>query len=335
VRASGSANPQTAALSQARLRLDAAVADLRRAEAALADARETREVARAIAERLQVVADDAKLEADAAMRVYFAAAQGDGTTFSSMDAVFGAGHDLLAGLGGVARVAQIHGDADQLFAIAQRRGDAAEAAQARADAAWEAVDAVPVEDRQADVRSAEAAVAAARQALTSLQSRDFDTRLASSDVSLLLESLPADSGQLSAQGWSSPVAGRITDNFGPRPNKPLPGVNDFHRGTDLAASCGTPVFAATDGVVLSAGPNGGLGNWILIEHGEGVDTGYGHLSPGGILVAPGQTVTAGQLIGTVGTTGASTGCHLHYEVHLDGTAVDAVPFMAARGVTLG
>jgi murein DD-endopeptidase MepM/ murein hydrolase activator NlpD len=160
------------------------------------------------------------------------------------------------------------------------------------------------------------------------------SRLASSSATVI-ESLPSDSGQLSDQGWSSPVAGRITDNFGPRPNKPLPGVNDFHRGTDIAASCGSPVFAATTGVVAQAGANGSLGNWILIEHGAGVATGYGHLAPGGILVSAGQSVTAGQLIGMVGTTGASTGCHLHFEVHLDGVAVDAVPFMAARGVSLG
>jgi murein DD-endopeptidase MepM/ murein hydrolase activator NlpD len=329
---SGSGSSQSRALATAQSRVTSAMAALRKAEAALADARETREVAEAVAEHLQSVADDALLDAESTMRTYFAAAQGDGTTLSSMDAVFGAGNDLLAGLGGVARVSQIHGDADLLLEIAERRADVAESAQTRADAAWATVDAVPVERLQAEVASAEAAVSAARQALTALQSSD--ARLASNSVSIL-ESLPEDSGQLSAQGWSIPVNGRISDSYGPRPNKPLPGVNDFHRGTDLAATCGTPVFAATSGVVATAGPNGGLGNWIVIDHGEGVDTGYGHLAPDGILVSAGDAVTAGQLIGLVGTTGASTGCHLHYEVHLDGTAVDAVPFMAARGVTLG
>ena len=112
-------------------------------------------------------------------------------------------------------------------------------------------------------------------------------------------------------------------------------MNDFHRGTDLAATCGTPVFAATNGTVAVSGPNGGLGNWILIDHGSGVTTGYGHLTSGGVFVSPGEAVTAGQLIGAVGSTGASTGCHLHFEVHLDGVAVDSVPFMAARGIPLG
>jgi murein DD-endopeptidase MepM/ murein hydrolase activator NlpD len=66
-----------------------------------------------------------------------------------------------------------------------------------------------------------------------------------------------------------------------------------------------------------------------------VATGYAHLRAGGILVAEGQQVAAGALIGAVGSTGASTGCHLHFEVRINGTAVDAVPFMAARGVQLG
>lgn len=112
-------------------------------------------------------------------------------------------------------------------------------------------------------------------------------------------------------------------------------MNEFHRGTDVAASCGSPIFAATGGIVVEARASGSYGNWILLEHGSGVQTGYAHLSDGGILVSPGESVAAGQLIGAVGSTGASTGCHLHFEVRLDGTAVDAVPFMAARGIQLG
>ncbi|MGW4929546.1 M23 family metallopeptidase [Agromyces sp. NPDC004153] len=291
--------------------------------------------AQAVAERMQGLADDAKAKADAAGRVYFAAAQGDGATLSSIPAAFGAGKDLLAGLGGVARVEQIAGDVEKLLAIADKRTEEAAAAQERADAAWAAVDEVPVEAAEAEVEAAEQALADARQELADLQAdAASDSRLASSGVSLLLN-LPADAGQLSDQGWALPVVGRITSDFGPRPVKPLPGVNDFHRGTDLAAACGTAVYAATSGVVNFAGPNGSLGNWIQIDHGSGVETGYGHLTDGGVFVAAGETVTAGQLIGAVGSTGASTGCHLHYEVHLDGAAIDAVPFMAARGISLG
>ena len=326
---------KAAALLAARAKIDRATAELREAESALADARSMRVVARDVATQLQATADEAQLDADAAGRVYFAAARGDGTTVSSMDAVFGAGNDLLAGLGGVERVAQIAGDAEELIEIADERAEEAEAAQQRADAAWAAVDEVPVEAREDDVADAEREVSAARAALADLQARAAnDSRLASSSVSLIA-SLPSDAGQLSDQGWARPVNGRITDGYGPRPDKPLAGVNDFHRGTDLAASCGAPIFAATGGVVVETGPNGSYGNWILIEHGSGVSTGYAHLIDGGIAVSAGDTVAAGQLIGAVGSTGASTGCHLHFEVRLDNVAVDAVPFMAARGIGLG
>jgi len=88
-------------------------------------------------------------------------------------------------------------------------------------------------------------------------------------------------------------------------------------------------------VVVEARRNGTYGNWILIDHGSGISTGYAHLADGGYAVSAGQTVAAGQLIGAVGSTGASTGCHLHFEVRLGGIAVDAIPFMAGRGITLG
>ncbi|MGH3706380.1 MAG: M23 family metallopeptidase, partial [Agromyces sp.] len=266
---------------------------------------------------------------DAAGAAAFAASRGGDSSLTSMAAAFGSGKDLLAGLGGVARVDQITGDAEKLQKIAEKRAAEADVAEERAAEAWANVDAVPVEEAQAAVAEAERAVASARSDLSGLR-----TRVAATSVSFI-DSLPRDAGQLSEQGWAPPVSGNQTDGFGPRPNKPLAGVNEFHRGTDVAASCGSPVFAATGGIVVEARTNGSYGNWILLEHGSGVSTGYAHLSDGGILVNPGDAVTAGQLIGAVGSTGASTGCHLHFEVRLDGTAVDAVPFMAARGIGLG
>jgi murein DD-endopeptidase MepM/ murein hydrolase activator NlpD len=319
----------TAAVLQARRTLDAARATLRDAEGELAALRGQREAARATAQQMDELATDARARADEAARLYITASRGGGDALDSLDSVFGAGNDLLAGLGTMQRVSELTGDPDALRATADRLDADAEAAEARAADAWAAVDAVPVEAAQQKVDEAEAAVADAEAGLASAQSQ-----LAASSVTAI-DNLPTDSGQLSDQGWSAPVAGRITDGFGPRPNKPLAGVNDFHRGTDVAASCGSPVFAATGGTVVEAGRNGSLGNWILVDHGDGVTTGYGHLVDGGILVATGDRVEAGQLIGAVGSTGASTGCHLHYEVRLGGVAIDAVPFMAARGIQLG
>lgn len=142
-----------------------------------------------------------------------------------------------------------------------------------------------------------------------------------------------DTGQLLGQAWALPAAGFISDPFGPRLDRPVEGVGLFHEGTDLAASCGTPVAAATGGTVVFAASNGSYGNWIVIDHGNGVQTGYAHNST--MLVSVGQNVTAGETISLVGTTGASSGCHLHFETHVDGTQIDPVPFMSARGVTLG
>jgi murein DD-endopeptidase MepM/ murein hydrolase activator NlpD len=111
----------------------------------------------------------------------------------------------------------------------------------------------------------------------------------------------------------------ISSGFGYRTD-PMTGVTAYHSGLDFSASCGTPIKAAGNGVVISAGSNGGYGNATIINHGGGMATLYGHQSA--FAVGSGQTVTAGQVIGYVGSTGKSTGCHLHFEVRVSGNAVD-------------
>ncbi|MFK4729052.1 M23 family metallopeptidase [Agromyces mediolanus] len=319
----------SAEILQAQRVLSEATAALRAAQDELAAARDTRDAARSTAMELDELAATAREQADEAARLYIGAVRGDGDALGSLDAAVKPGGDLLAGLGSMQRVSELTGDVQGLRESADRLDRDADAAEARAEAAWAKVDAVPVERLQQRVDDAEAAVAKARDALAAVR-----TQLAASSVTVI-ENLPTDSGQLSDQGWSLPVGGHLTDGFGPRPDKPVAGVNEFHRGTDLAASCGSPVFAATGGTVIEAGRNGSYGNWILIDHGDGVSTGYAHLVDGGILVSVGDRVEAGGLIGAVGSTGASTGCHLHYEVRLGGVAIDAVPFMASRGIRLG
>jgi murein DD-endopeptidase MepM/ murein hydrolase activator NlpD len=329
VRIAAARDPKLNGLLAARGALDAATSGVRTAEASLASAKAAREVARELALQLDGVAESARQKADEAGRAYLTAGRSADAAGASAAAAFGAGQDLLAGLGGMARMAQLEGGAEELLALAEELDADADAAEDRAEEAWAAVDTVPVDDRQQEVQAAQATVVLARAELQGVQSQ-----VAASSIELI-DSLPADSGQLSDQGWSLPVTGRASDEFGPRPEKPVSGVNEFHRGTDLAASCGSAVFAATGGIVVEARAVGSYGNWILLEHGAGVSTGYAHLQDGGILVTPGQRVEAGQLIGTVGSTGASTGCHLHLEVRLAGVAVDARPFFAARGIDLG
>ncbi len=122
--------------------------------------------------------------------------------------------------------------------------------------------------------------------------------------------------------FSWPVTGTITSPFGWRSN-PFGGAPEFHQGLDIAAPTGTTVTAAAGGTVIMAQWYGGYGNYILIDHGGGYSTGYGHLSA--IYVSQGQTVSRGQAIGAVGSTGQSTGPHLHFEVRINGKPVDPAP----------
>ena len=121
---------------------------------------------------------------------------------------------------------------------------------------------------------------------------------------------------------------RVTSPFGEREHPVLGGLR-MHKGIDLAAPRGTPVYAPADGVVERAGPFSSYGNYIAIEHGADMETRYGHLSK--VAVHAGETVKKGQLIGYVGSTGRSTGPHLHYEVRVDGHAVNPAPYMEAQG----
>lgn len=107
----------------------------------------------------------------------------------------------------------------------------------------------------------------------------------------------------------------------------------MHEGVDFAVPHGTPVYAASEGVVIGARPNGGYGNWIRVDHGDGVATVYGHLSRFAPRIKPGVRVARGELVGFSGSTGRSTGPHLHFEVIDDGTPVD--PLIHAAVAQLG
>jgi murein DD-endopeptidase MepM/ murein hydrolase activator NlpD len=123
-----------------------------------------------------------------------------------------------------------------------------------------------------------------------------------------------------------PVPGaRISSTFGPRID-PVLGGTGRHDGIDFSAPTGTPIHAAADGVVVNAGEMGGYGNGTVIDHGNGLATLYGHQSQ--ILVTPGQTVRTGDVIGLVGSTGKSTGPHLHFEVRAFGVPTDPVPYLS-------
>lgn len=126
---------------------------------------------------------------------------------------------------------------------------------------------------------------------------------------------------VSVDGWSSPLARwRVSDEFGMRFH-PIDRVNRLHAGIDLVSpggTCGAAVYAAASGTVTQSSYNGGLGNSVTINHGGGLTTVYGHNSS--LAVGRGQSVGGGQLIAYAGTTGSSTGCHVHFETRVNGTA---------------
>jgi murein DD-endopeptidase MepM/ murein hydrolase activator NlpD len=127
------------------------------------------------------------------------------------------------------------------------------------------------------------------------------------------------------------VGGHITSGFGMR-RHPILGYSRLHAGIDFGAAYGSPIYAVSDGTVAFAGWHGGHGNFVKLEHGGGFGTGYGHMSR--IAVSPGSRVRAGQVIGYVGSTGLSTGPHLHYELYKGGVPVDpmSVRFTVSNSV---
>lgn len=116
-----------------------------------------------------------------------------------------------------------------------------------------------------------------------------------------------------------PASGRISSGYGLR-RHPVLGFSRMHKGMDIAAPYGAPIRAANDGVVAFAGRSGGYGNFVRVNHSGGMGTGYGHMSR--IAVRGGQRVSRGQVIGYVGSTGMSTGPHLHYELYRNGVAIN-------------
>jgi len=127
-----------------------------------------------------------------------------------------------------------------------------------------------------------------------------------------------------ARNLEMPVTGELSSPFGWRKH-PIAGEPAFHRGIDFSARAGTPVEASAAGVVTFIGPADAYGKLVVISHGERVQSRYAHLE--GIEVTTGMAVTAGQRIGRVGSTGRSTGPHLHFELVVDGRVVNPKPFL--------
>jgi murein DD-endopeptidase MepM/ murein hydrolase activator NlpD len=184
------------------------------------------------------------------------------------------------------------------------------------------------ETEQASLEAESAAIAetlrqrAAARSVSAASAPSAGAAGAGADSSVAgLPDLPPSSGQ-----FQYPVPGApITSPFGYRIH-PIYGTSILHTGIDFGADSGTPIHAAADGVVASAGSLGGYGNATIIEHGGGLATLYGHQSA--FLVSEGDRVSAGEVIGRVGCTGSCTGPHVHFEVRVNGDPVDPMGYLA-------
>lgn len=154
----------------------------------------------------------------------------------------------------------------------------------------------------------------------------FERRLDDLDGALgtIEERLEERSRWIAATPAIAPARGILTSGYGMR-RDPLSGSRAFHQGVDIASAPGQAVRATADGLVVRAGNLGGLGRAVVIAHGFGTTTRYGHLAR--LAVTPGNEVRRGDVIGYVGNTGRSTGYHLHYEVHVDGKPVDPTTYL--------
>ncbi|MFB6612086.1 M23 family metallopeptidase [Agromyces sp. NPDC056379] len=233
-------------------------------------------------------------------------------------------------LSGQAEVAQA--EREKLRLAAEAALVAAQEAQAAAEAALAESQAKKIElDAQlAFLKDTEAKTAAAYQEGERIKAEEERKRREEAARS-------GSPGGVATSGWAKPAAGRITGDFGPRsPICAGSGCSgSFHYAVDLGTGCSSPIYAANSGVVTFSGYSGTYGNFIKIDHGGGISTGYAHIRDGGRFVGVGAWVDAGQNIASSGTTGASDGCHLHFEVYSGGSRIDPQPFMADRGIYFG
>jgi murein DD-endopeptidase MepM/ murein hydrolase activator NlpD len=317
------------------------------------------------ADELQAQADTAAAEADSAKRnAGQVAAQlfrtgsndlGVGLMFDAGDAQ--ATDELLSKLGSmdkmVERTSSIYEQAQAKLNSAGSLGQQAEVARGERESLR-----IAAEDALAAAQSAQAAAEAAlaesqekkieldqqlaflrdTEATTTAQYQEGERIRQEEERKRREEAMRAGTpGTVVTSGWARPASGRITSGYGSRATICSGGgcSASFHYAIDLGTGCSAPIYAANSGVVRFAGWSGTYGNYVQIDHGGGIWTGYAHIRPGGTFVGVGQYVNAGQNIASSGTTGASTGCHLHYEVWANGSRINPLGFMADRGVGLG
>ena len=309
------------------------------------------------AEQLQAQADEAQLAADESIRQagqIAARVQRASGQDLSVQLFFGddSESDLLSNLGIASKVNQ---QSSGIYAKAKRDQNTAQSLTDEANVAKEALKslAAAAEAAMIEAQKAADAAAAALQEQAGNQER-LEAQLASlvenrvvteqqyavgvelerqrqAELERQRQAAAAANPGSSSSGWTRPSYGYASSSYGPRV-PPTAGASAWHFGTDFGVGCGTPVFAASGGTVVYAGWNGGYGYFVKVDHGGGVTTSYAH--NGSVQVSNGQRVSVGQVIARVGSTGISTGCHLHFEVRNWGSPTNPIDYLRARGVNI-
>lgn len=185
--------------------------------------------------------------------------------------------------------------------------------------------------------AAEAAIAAAESAKLEMPDFPEDTSSKSSET----YSDPADD-ELAAflvgrsESWVRPVDAPVSSAYGPREILCTSAgcSSAFHDGVDFGAACGSPVAAVSAGRVVFVGPAGAYGNRVIVDHGQGTESIYGHIQEDSYAVEVGELIETGAIVGEVGMTGVATGCHLDLKIRVDGEYLSPVPYLTARGVPM-
>ena len=338
-----------ALLQQLKSELAAAQADEQRKGEIFNKAQDAYDQQTVVASDLRSQADKAEAEAT---RAFATAAQLIAEIAKSGDqdltaALLAKGGDAASLLYRLSMLDQLSNRSDSIYTnalilknTASALSDQAKVAEAKlaelsaaAQAAYE--EARLASERAADALAAQTAHQAQLEAQLSVLTEKREATEKDYQAGLVAQWGSGAAGEVSASGWARPVAGYISSPFGMRFH-PVFKVWRLHNGVDVAGQgCGAPIFATHAGTVTYAGANGTLGNYIQIEHGDGTSSGYGHIIAGGILVRYGEEVSPGQQIARVGTTGASTGCHLHFIIRVGGQPIDPIPFLRNQGVRLG
>ena len=316
------------------------------------------------AEQLQLQADEAQLAADESIRKagqLVARAQRAGGNDLSAQLFFGedGATDLLSNLGMASKVSE---QSNGIYTKAKQDQNTAQALTNQANLAKDALKGLAEAAEKAMVEAQKAADAAT----AALQEQDGNQARLEAQLASLVENREVTEAQYAtgvevarvaeverqrkaaiaaaaaaaaggggnSNGWTRPVPGYgSASSYGPRV-PPFPGASSWHMGADFQAGCYQNISAASSGRVIYAGWNGGYGNFVKIDHGNGLTTSYAHIVGGGIKVGYGQQVGVGQVIAQVGNTGTSGGCHLHFEVRNYNTATNPIYFLRGQGVNV-